>query len=204
MEWKKKFTGFVSTFGELRQRLMIVLGIQTAFNVSQMVFNTNKTLARFFEAQNPKEKEFMKEINAVRSDVLKGDIPALQKLVGSIEGSSMGKNTPDASHGIKDGEKRGSSKPDPKKVASVNTNIYMDELREEIQSSVDTLCQKNLEQFEMSLALHMDHLKKSIHASADRVINSLSGPYDRLWHKVSHIGWTCLQYFLFTDFYCRT
>lgn len=75
-------------------------------------------------------------------------------------------------------------KPDTKKMTTMNTELQVKELQEDLRISIDVLCQKNMKYFETILGFYTDHLKKSIDDSADRVIHSLSVPYDRLQHKV--------------------
>ena len=57
-------------------------------------------------------------------------------------------------------------------------------LKEELQLSLDTLCSRNTELFDLKLKLHTEKLEKAISHSARLVITSLSGPYERLEHEV--------------------
>ena len=60
----------------------------------------------------------------------------------------------------------------------------LSELRNELVLSVDESCQENEDIFELKLAFHTQKLQDTIQSSAQLVVRTLSGPYDRLLHEV--------------------
>ena len=74
----------------------------------------------------------------------------------------------------------------------------LSELRDEMLSSLDELCKENMDTFESKLAFQTQKLQDSIESSAQFVVRTLSGPYDRLLHEVLQRlhCWLCIS---FTD-----
>lgn len=195
-EWKDKFMGYVSTFNDLRNRLMTALHLQTASNISKMADNVNQVLNLLFTTHNTKEKEDIKRINIVSRETLERDPKAMQRLLLSTGYSSMAEDIPETPTKVMDdNEKRGTSKPDGRKVESASVELQVSELQQDMRTPVDTLCDKNMKYFEGILELYTINLKKTINDSADRVIHSLSGPYERLHHKVGRPGRIYLPFF---------
>lgn len=60
-------------------------------------------------------------------------------------------------------------------------------VKKELELSLDTLCDKNLNKFEMKLSFHAQQMELAIANSAQLVIQSLSGPSDRLVNEVSSL-----------------
>lgn len=180
-EWKEKLLRFVSTFDELRNRLILAVTFQTASDVGRMVTSMDTILSLLFAARDADEKKELKRINDAGRDKLKTDSDALAKLLAPTGDSSM-ERIPISRHKVDGDEKKSTFKPDTRKV---NTDMQVQELQKDLSASVDELCEKNWKYFERSLALYTDQLQKSIDYSADRVILTLSGPYDRLQHEVS-------------------
>jgi hypothetical protein len=60
----------------------------------------------------------------------------------------------------------------------------LSELRDEMKSSLDELCNRNMNIFKVKLAFHTQQLQESITSSAEFVVRTLSGPHDRLRHEV--------------------
>jgi hypothetical protein len=50
--------------------------------------------------------------------------------------------------------------------------------------SLDELCNRNMNIFELKLAFHTQQLQDAIASSAQFVVRTLSGPHDRLLHEV--------------------
>jgi hypothetical protein len=66
--------------------------------------------------------------------------------------------------------------------AALPTQI--EQLRKELHLSLDVLCDRNQEMFELKLNYHTQQLQEAILNSAQYVVRSLSGPYDRLLNEV--------------------
>lgn len=180
---------FVSTFDNLRTRLFQNIGLQTASNVGQLVSDMERILSLLFASQNANEDEDMKRISTFSRESLISSPDTLRSLLSSNEEPSIAEQIPEQSSNLEeDGENNTTPKPDAKKVANVSIEMQVTELLEDLRSSVDALCEKNLEYFEKILVFYTDQLKKSINDSAERVMLSLSGPYDRLQHTVCNFS----------------
>ena len=69
-------------------------------------------------------------------------------------------------------------------IWNTKIGVQLSVLKEDLQLSLDVLCRRNAELFELKLRLHTERLEKAILHSARFVITSLSGPHDRLEHEV--------------------
>ncbi len=67
---------------------------------------------------------------------------------------------------------------------SGDKSAKIDQLQKELRLSVVDACKENKESFERKLNYYSEQLEKSMKTNADYIVKKLSGPYDRLNHKV--------------------
>jgi len=169
--------GYIDDFKEHREQLQQILHLYTALNVKVLVTNVAKTsdlVSRLFETKPEWETTLATETQNLglgeRSKWIESG-PSLQALIDAAGDPVL--------KGIV-----------TKKVESKSNEMRdiqskkLSELRDEMVSSVDKLCQENEEMFKLKLAFHTKQLQDTIEDSAQFVVRTLSGPYDRLVHEV--------------------
>jgi hypothetical protein len=158
-------TGYIENFKNHRDHLQGVLSLHTASNVNFLV-------SRLVVTKPDWEKTVATQTQGIgdRSKWLESDT-SLQAVVSAADDPVLG--------GI--GTKKVESKPNEMRDVQ---STKLSELRDEMESSLDELCNRNMNIFEVKLAFHTQQLQETITSSAELVIRTLSGPHDRLLHEV--------------------
>ena len=168
--------GYTEDFKNHRLRLQEVLGLHTASNVNVLVTKMNDLVSRLLATKPDWEKTLATQTKGVgdRSKWLESDA-SLQAVISAAKDPVLG--------GIVTTGKKVESKSKSNEMREIQTS-KLSELRDEMESSVDKLCTGNMDIFELKLAFHTQQLRDSIESSAQFVVRTLSGPYDRLLHEV--------------------
>lgn len=139
-------------------------------------------LLRLFAPKADWEKEIVaktrqlgKPKDSKDSKDLVNDITTLQTLVAITKDPLL-----DAKNAGEDNSTKAGFK------AALPTQI--EQLRKELHLSLDVLCERNQEMFELKLNYHTQQLQEAILNSAQYVVQSLSGPYDRLHNEVRFLS----------------
>jgi hypothetical protein len=166
-------SGYVDEFKNHRVQLQEILSLYTASNVKVLVTKMSDLVSRLLATKPDWEKTLATKTQNLgdRSEWLNDDA-TLQDVVSAAEDSVFG--------GIATRKVESKSKDIQCNVQS----IKLTELRDELELSLDELCNRNMEIFESKLAFHTQQLQDAIARSAQFVIRTLSGPYDRLLHEV--------------------
>ena len=165
-------SGYIDEFKNHRVQLQEVLNLYTASNVKVLVTKMSDLVSRLFEIKPDWEKTLATETQNLGdwSEWLNNDA-AFQDVVSATEDPTL--------WGIAirkvDFESKG--------IHNVQ-RVNLAGLRDELRSSLDDLCNQNIDIFESKLAFHTQKLQDSIARSAQFVVRTLSGPYDRLQHEV--------------------
>ena len=164
--------GYVDEFKKHRVQLQERLSLHTASNVKGLVTKMNDLVSRLLATKPDWEKTLATQTHDVgdRSKWLESDA-SLQAVVSAVEDPVPG--------GI--ATKKVKSKSKEMRDAQ---STKLSELRDELKSSLDELCNRNMDKFELKLAFHTQQLQDTITSSAEFVVRTLSGPYDRLQHEV--------------------
>lgn len=163
---------YIEEFNGYRVLLMQGLSIEMATGVDSLVSKMDTMLSRLFTPKSDWEKELVTKTRALGDvNTWIRDSSTLQSLVSAAN--------------------------DPKFEGSV-TNITLEvgntvdseieSTRDGLSLSLNTLCERNMEIFELKLDLHTRQLQESIEHSAQYVVRTLSGPHDRLFHEVLDIS----------------
>ena len=173
-EWKARMKGYIDDFKKHRIQLQEILSLYTAFGVKVLVTNVANLVSRLFETKPEWEKTLATETQNLgigeRSKWIESDA-SLQAFIQATDDTVL--------KGIV--TKKVESK--SKEMRDVQSK-KLSELREELASPVDKICQENEDTFELKLAFHTQQLQNTIESSAQFVVRTLSGPYDRLLHEV--------------------
>jgi hypothetical protein len=171
-DWKSRMTTYIDDFKEQRVQLQEVLSLYTASNVKVLVTKMENLLSQLLGTKPDWEKTLATMIQKLgdRSKWIDSDA-VLQDLVSAAEDPVLG--------GI--ATKMVEHK--PKEMQDVQS-IKLSELRAELKLSLDDLCNRNMNIFESKLAFRTQQLQDAIESSAQFVVRTLSGPYDRLLHEV--------------------
>jgi hypothetical protein len=167
--------GYIEDFKNHRLRLQEILGLHTASNVTVLVTKMNDLVSRLLATKPDWEKTMATQTKGVgdRSKWLESDA-SLQAVISAAKDPVLGGIVP---------TKKVESKSKSNEMRDVQSK-KLSELRDEMESSVDKLCKGNMDLFELKLAFHTQQLQDSIESSAQFVVRTLSGPYDRLLHEV--------------------
>ena len=165
---------YAEDFKNHRLRLQEVLGLHTASNVNVLLKKMDDLVSRLLATKPDWEKTLATQTKGVgdRSKWLESDA-SLQAVISAAKDPVLG--------GIV--TKKVESKSKSKEIHDVQSK-KLSELRDEMESSVDKLCKGNMDLFELKLTFQTQQLQDSIESSAQEVIRTLSGPYDRLLHEV--------------------
>jgi hypothetical protein len=158
--------GYIEEFNGYRVLLMQALSIEIASGVDSLVSKMDTMLSRLFSPKLDWEKDLVTKTRGL------GDVNTWVRDSSTLQSLVSGANDP---------RFEGS-------VTTVSFNITADSEIESTRNglllSLDTLCERNMEIFELKLDLHTRQLQQSIEHSAQYVVRTLSGPYDRLFHEV--------------------
>jgi len=185
-EWKDRIAGYIEDFKNHRIQLQDALSLYTTSNVNVLVATMSDLVSRLFETNPDWEKTLAAKTQNLgdRSEWIESDA-ALQAVISAAEDPIL-KSTSTKKIESKSIEMR--------YVQSTN----LSELRDELQVSLDELCNRNMGIFESKLAFHTQQLQESIASSARFVVRTLSGPHDRLFHEVRPFA-VDIAPILFTD-----
>jgi len=180
-------TGYIDDFKNHRVQLQEALSLYTASNIKGLVMkmnDLNHLISRLLKIKPDWEKTLATKTQSLgdRSEWIESDA-ALQAVVSASEDPVL--------EGI--ATKEVESKP------SDIQSIKLSELRDELDLSLDKLCNRNMDIFESELELlgtpsRTVESQEAIARSAQFVVRTLSGPYDRLLHEVPPFGVVAFVY----------
>lgn len=167
----------IAQFEKYRVLLQQTLSVQVASDVSNLVNKMDTLLLRLFAPKADWEKDLATRTRQLskgkESKELINDTVSLQTLIDLtkdplLDSKDMGEDSfPGASADFR---------------AALPTQI--EQLKKDLNLSLDILCERNQEMFELKLNFHTQQLQEAILNSAQYVVQSLSGPYDRLHNEV--------------------
>lgn len=167
----------IAQFEKYRVLLQQTLSVQVASDVSTLVNKMDTLLLRLFAPKADWEKDVATKTRqlskAKESKELINDTASLQTLIDLtkdplLDSKDMGEDSfPGATADFR---------------SALPTQI--EQLKKDLNLSLDTLCERNQEMFELKLNFHTQQLQEAILNSAQYVVQSLSGPYDRLHNEV--------------------
>lgn len=168
---------YIADFDGYRVRLHQTLSMQVASGVNDLLTKMDTLLSRLFVPREPWEIQTARRLDAVRATDASHqwfkDPQTLQALVlatgdNEISFSSSSDATQDAMM----------------PMMHTRMDLQLDRLKEDLQLSLDVLCDKNRDVFNLQLQLHTERLEQAIMISARMVIRTLEGPHDRLENEV--------------------
>ena len=151
--------GYIEEFNGYRVLLMQGLSIEMATGVDSLVSKMDTMLSRLFTPKLDWEKDLIIKTRAL------GDVNTWVRDSSTLQSLVSAANDPSVSLGI-------------------TMDSEIESTRDGILLSLNTLCERNMETFELKLDLHTRQLQESIEHSAQYVVRTLSGPHDRLFHEV--------------------
>jgi len=165
--------GYIDDFKNHRVQLQEALSIYTASNVNVLVTKTSDLVSRLFATDPNWEKALtaMTQHLGDRNKWLESDA-ALQAVFWAAQNPVLGDVA-------------------TKKIESKSTYVQSAmplELRDELELSLDEFCNRNMDIFELKLVFRDRQLRETIATSAQFVVQTLSGPHDRLLHEVPPFG----------------
>ena len=173
-------------FDQLRNRLSQILTVRIAADTNNLVnemrtlnASVGSLLARLFLPRagwerdvDQKRVELVKESGKDSKEIL-NDPQALKILADLTQDPLLdSKNTQENLRGSKA----------VNSARALPTEI--DALKKDLNSSLAVLCKRNEETFKLKLDFHTEQLQNAIHDSAQYVVQSLTGPHDRLRNEV--------------------
>ena len=173
-EWKERMLEYVQTFNTFRLTLQQTLQIRVALGVDDLNAKMNVVLTRLFDTRYDWEKKLLDRTKKLGNSSRWINNPKiLQQLVLASNDHEINPNVFDPETADSDSD-----------FMDWNKN-FIEGIREELHTSLEVLCDKNMEIFKTKLKLHEARMEEAIKKSADHIIRALSGPYDRLENEVS-------------------
>ncbi|KAF9563209.1 hypothetical protein CPC08DRAFT_760974 [Agrocybe pediades] len=170
-DWKARMLGHVEDFNRHRMQLQQILSIQVASGVNDLVTKMDLVLARLFSPKHDWEKELDGKTRRLGSiDTWVNDSNTLQSLIASTKDPALAMPAPASDLG-------------EASAPGLFVTVRLEQIQKELESSLDALCAKNLDWFNLKLDFQMQQIQESIYNSAQFVVHNLSGPYDRLHHE---------------------
>jgi len=177
---------YVQTFNTFRLTLQQTLQIRVASGVDDLNAKMNVVLTRLFDTRYDWEKKLLDRTKKLgNSSRWINDPKILQQLV-------LASNDHEINPKVFDPKTKADSITSASTTAADSDSNFMDwnknfieGIREELHTSLEVLCDKNMELFKTKLKLHEARMEEAINRSADHIIRALSGPYDRLENEVS-------------------
>ncbi|KAH9481747.1 hypothetical protein JR316_0006274 [Psilocybe cubensis] len=188
-DWKKRMLGHIAEFTEFRVQLQTTLQVQVAVGVEDLVLKMDVVLTHFFTPKADWEKNLDKKTRSLGPPSAWINDPAiLQSLISETKDPAFSFAPAAGSSGDKgkdvDKPAEGSKVKDTEKAKiDFAIDAQLAKIKKELELSLDILCERNKDMFEVKLSFHTKQLEQSIANSAQLVIKSLSGPYDRLVHE---------------------
>jgi hypothetical protein len=169
---------FNNVFIEHRTALLQLLSIRMARGVDDLHHKMDALLAHAFNTNQDWEKRVQKRLRQYGSlDSWISDLPKVQKLLDLTEDPLIDPNI----------FGRLNSKQDSDEIRKHRLNSFVAALRDDLESTVKTHCENNLQTFTKKLDFHTQQLQEAISRAATYVVDQLSGPHGRLHHEVSCI-----------------
>lgn len=162
---------FIGIFDKHRVLLHQALSLQVASDVSNLVTKMDLLLGHLFSPHEPWELDVTAQIRTITMAK-----PGVSWIDDPHTVQTLAIATADSSVNLK-------AHPSDI-IENTKIGVQLGALKEDLQLSLDVLCSRNAELFELKLRLHAERLEKAILHSARFVITSLSGPHDRLEHEV--------------------
>lgn len=181
--------GHIRKFNRFRLELQQTLSVQVASNVEDLVSKMDTVLSRFFTPKSDWEKDLdMKTRNLGSPSTWIQNTSTLQSLILCTNDPSLPLPPPtyeQSSSGMS---------------MTFGAEMQLSNVKKELQLSVEDLCEKNMDMFELKLSFHTQQMEKAIADSANLVIQSLSGPCDRVINEVGYSFALFLTFiFMFND-----
>jgi len=154
--------GYIKEFHDCRALLMHELSIEMATSLNSLVSKMDTMLSRLYTPKLDWEKDLVPRTRTL------GDVNIWARNNSTLQDLISGTND--------------------SKIESISLGVRKDSeielIRDGLLLSLNTLCERNMATFELKLDLHTRQLQEAIDHSAQYVVKTLSGPYDRLDHQV--------------------
>lgn len=168
-EWKSRITSHITTFRLRNTKLQQILTLQIASDVNSLVDRSINVDAKM--------DLLISHVFSPNSDWEKAAAKKARQYSKMKDGKNLANNPEYLEALILD------SKLNPEGTNG-NKFAMIEQLQKDLRLSVEDVCKENKESFERKLHYYTEQLEKSMKTNADYIVKKLSGPYDRLKHKV--------------------
>uniref|UniRef100_A0A8H7Y3G6 ZZ-type domain-containing protein n=1 Tax=Psilocybe cubensis TaxID=181762 RepID=A0A8H7Y3G6_PSICU len=170
-DWKNRMLGHINQFNQLRNELQQTLSVQVASGVEDIAVKMDEVLSRLYAPRYDWEKSL-----DMKTRGLEFMDPSWIEGPDTLRNLLLDTNDPSLPAMSPAGQAKDIS-------TQIATDMQLSKVKREIQSSLDALCDRNMDMFELRLNFHAQQMEQVIMNSAHLVIQSLSGPSDRLLNK---------------------
>lgn len=170
-DWKDRMLGHIGHFDSLRVQLQQTLSLQVASGVQDLVSKMDVVLSRLFIPKADWEKDLDTKTRGFGASKAWIETPGtLQSLIAATNDPLLPLPAPSAQMDLS---------------ASLSTDMLLSNVKKDLEQSLDALCARNMDMFELRLNFHAQQMERAIVHSAHFVIQALSGPSERLVNGVS-------------------
>lgn len=160
--------GYVQTFSDHRNHLQQIVSLQVASGVGDLVSKMNSVLSQLYKPKSGWERElddrthrlgnpakWLDDESTLRSMVALTDDPTLPV-------PPLGQENP----------------------SDFLVKSRLQRVRMELEMSLDVICERNMDRFELRLNFFAYQMQEAIQESTHTIVQALSGPFDRLENEV--------------------
>ena len=166
-DWKQRVLGHIKEFNRFRLLLQEALAIQVASGVDDLVSKMDMVLASLFSPKADWETELASQSRRLgKMEAWINDDETLLSLVSTSKDPSWNMNA---------------------EKSNLEFLTALQHLKKDLGMSLDQLCERNLDMFELKLKLHTQQIQEAILNSARFVVRTVSGPHDRLHNEVCNV-----------------
>ncbi|PPQ69974.1 hypothetical protein CVT24_003678 [Panaeolus cyanescens] len=187
-EWKQRMNAYVQTFTDHKIHIQTLLAFQTQRGIHDLSSKLQVLLDTLFKPGDDEQNLVTQARTLGHPRVWLRDDTRIERLLTITNDATFNRPVLAAS-----GDHTATAENEGRKKAIIQ------EVREELTTPLQDLCQRNFPFFEQKLDFHTEQLKEAISASAQTVIRALQGPYDRLNHEDLRELWKEMNWIFCVD-----
>ncbi|KJA23768.1 hypothetical protein HYPSUDRAFT_1079957 [Hypholoma sublateritium FD-334 SS-4] len=200
-EWKERIEEHMNMFYQWRTQLSQILTVRIAADTNNMVdemHSLNATVRTMLSHLFLPKAGWERDVDQRRLELIKEGSRDSKEMLNDPEVlQTLADLTQDPLLDSKRTEENLRGSKAVNSVRALTTEI--DLLKKDLNSSLEVLCKRNEETFKLKLDFHTEQLQNAIHDSAQYVVQSLSGPHDRLRNEDLKILWKEMNWIFCVD-----
>ncbi|KAF8159290.1 hypothetical protein B0H34DRAFT_702908 [Crassisporium funariophilum] len=198
-DWKDRMLWYIDEFNKYRILLQQTLSIHIASGVNDLVSKMDAVLTRLFVPQHDWEKDLVDHTRQL------GDPSGWIRDTTTLQNLAIVAREPMFGLSSVQGDPAAENLISSASVTDFRIATLLVKMKEDLSFTLDNLCERNMNAFELKLNFHTQQVQEAIANSAEFVVRTLSGPHDRLFNENLRELWKemnwifCVENSLFTS-----